>query len=375
MSVKEAGEQLGARDEVTLETEQREPDVTIPSSAHRLSPRSPETAPIAPEAEPKPFSLDHHTPIGRVPSVSRVKPPRPMDAASGERPHSAFFESELKNKRDGDSEIQVMSFDKRSSIKKAKMTEDSADQLGSVMPFGPSSVQQQAQGEIESTRGIRRPTPGSGSFHFSINPAKTQDGERPRSGSFIGMLGQAEARHKATEDKPSPSSREKEELRDFQPRGNPFAVGRPKQEGGPPKSSVLPWERRESLKKTEPVTESKNTTTDAGAAAAEQVESSQEDVEVAVEAQELQEEEGKTAFGVKLRSTSQSIRFRSDAASNHLAKPLACEDQTDKQQRQEASDNVGHISKKLPTNFSHTSSTSGDTRVTGEHLRNLIMSQ
>ncbi|XP_023261116.1 uncharacterized protein KIAA1211-like homolog [Seriola lalandi dorsalis] len=375
--VKEEEQRLGAQDEVTLETEQEEMDISI--TARRLPSKSPELTHITSEAAPKSssltFSQQDHTPPGRGSSVSshilRVKPQRPVDVISSERPHSSFIESELKNKRERDFEIRVMSDDKRNTLKKAGMTEDSSDPLstifGSVVAFRPSSVHQQVQGEIESTRGIKRPAPGSGSFHFSINTAKNRDGERPRSGSFAGMLEQADARHKTTggtEDKPFSSSREKEELRDLQPRGNLFSVGRPKQEGAPPKSSVLPWDRRDSLKKTELPTASKNTATDTGTVEREEVDSSQEEVEEAVEAHEVQEEEGKTAFGVKLRSTSQSMRFRADAASNHLSKPPVCEDQCDKQKRQEMSDNVGYMSKKLPSNFSCTPSTSGDVQVT-----------
>ncbi|XP_071333865.1 uncharacterized protein cracdla [Trachinotus anak] len=370
-SVKEEEQQLGAQDEVTLGTEQGETE--IPITAHCLPSHSPEVAPNTSESAPKTssltFSQQDHTPPGGGPSVSsqvlRVKPQRPVDRTSSEQPHSSFVQSE-KTK-----EMQVMSHDKKNTLKKAGMTEESSDHLStsfsSAVSFRPSSVHQQVQGEIETTKGIKKPTPGRGSLHFSITSAKNRDGERPRSSSFGGMLEQAEARHKTTgvaEDKPFSSSREKEELRDLQPRGGTFAVGRLKQEGAPPKSSVLPWDRRDSLKKTESVTACKNTATDTGNIAGEEVDSSQLEVEEAVEAQEVQEEEGKMAFGVKLRSTSQSLRFRSDAASNHLSKPPVCQDQSDKQKRQEISDNVGYLSKKLPTNFSCTPSTSGNVQVT-----------
>ncbi|KAA8587974.1 hypothetical protein FQN60_001168 [Etheostoma spectabile] len=79
----------------------------------------------------------------------------------------------------------------------------------------------------------------------------------------------------------------------------------------------------------EPVTTpSKNVSADTGAADVE--ESSQEVLEEAAEAQEVEEDEGKKAFGVKLRSTSLSMRFRSDTSSNRDSKPHVHEEQCDK---------------------------------------------
>ncbi|XP_050928027.1 LOW QUALITY PROTEIN: CRACD-like protein [Lates calcarifer] len=372
-SVKEEDRRLGAQDEVVLEAVQGDAD--IPITAQSLPSKSPEVAPITSEAAPRSssltFSQQEHAPPRGAPSVSsqvlRVKPQRPADVTSSERPHSSFIESEVKDKRVGDFEIQVMSHDRRNTLEKPGMTEDSSDKLpttiSSVVATRSSSVYQQVQDEMETAKGIKRPAAGSGSFHFSITTAKNQDGKRPRSGSFVGMLEQAEARHKTiggTEDKPFSSLREREGLRDLQPKGGPFAVGRPKQDGAPPKGSVLPWDRRESLKKTETATASKNAATDTGAVAGEEVESSQEEVEEAVEALEVPEEEGRTAFGIKLRSTSQSLRFRSDSTSNHVSKPQVCEDQRERQKRQEINDNICNMSKKLPTNIS----TSRDIQVT-----------
>ncbi|KAG8000484.1 hypothetical protein GBF38_016853 [Nibea albiflora] len=129
------------------------------------------------------------------------------------------------------------------------------------------------------------------------------------------------------EDKPLASFREKPE-----PRGPSFAGGRLRQDGAPPKSSGLPWDRKDSLTKVESVTASKNITTDTGAV--KEVERSHE-VEEAVEAQEVEEDEGRRAFGIKLRSTSHSIKFRPDASSNLNSKPPASEEPCDKQKRQE----------------------------------------
>ncbi|XP_044073951.1 uncharacterized protein cracdla isoform X2 [Siniperca chuatsi] len=364
---------LSAQEEVTSETEQG--GAVIPITSQRLPSKFPEVAPIMSEAASKSSSLtfsqqDQALP-GRVPSVPsqllRVKPHRPADVMSSERPRSSFIQSELKDKREGDFEIQVLSHDKRNTLNKAGMTEVSSDQLstasGSVVALRSSSVHQQVQGETESTREIKRPAPGSGSFHFSITTAKSQDGERPRSGSFVGVLKPTEAKHR-TEDKPFSNMREKEELGDLQPRGGNFALGRLRQEGALHKSPVLPWDKRDSLKKVESVTPSKNVTTDTGAVEGGEVESSQEVVEDALEAQEFEEEEdGKTAFGIKLRSTSQLTRLRSDASSNHNSKPPVCEEQCDKQKRQEISD-ASYMNKTLSTNISCTPSASADLRLT-----------
>ncbi|XP_070771412.1 serine-rich adhesin for platelets [Enoplosus armatus] len=355
-SVREDERRLSTQEEVTLETEQG--GSVTPITAQCLLAKSPEVAPITSEAASKSSSLtfsqqDQALPE-RVPSVPsqvlRVKPHRPADVMSSERPRSSFIQSELKDKREGDFEIQVMPHDKKNTLNKAGMAEVS-------LAFRSSSVHQQIEGETESTRGIKRPPPGSGSFHFSITTAKNRDEERPRSGSFVGVLEQTEARHQ-TEDKPF----SKEELRDLPPRGGPFAVGRLRQEGALHKIPVLPWDRRDSLKKVESVTPSTSVTTDTGTA---EVVSSQEVVEEAVEAQEVEEEgDGKTAFGIKLRSTSQSTRFRSDASSNHNPKPPVREEQGDKQKGQEISNNASYMSKKLSTSIPCTPPTSVDLRLT-----------
>lgn len=362
-------EELSTQEEVTLEAEQVE--AVNPVTSQHLPSKFPEVAPATPEATSISSSLtssqQDQALSGRGPSVPpqilRVKPHRPADVPRSERPHSSFIPSELKNKREGVFEIPVMSHDKRNTLNKAGTTEVSSDQVSaafaSVLAFRSSSVHQQVQGETESVRGIKRPAPESGSFHFSITIAKNRDGERPRSGSFVGVLEQTEARYK-TEEKPFSVMREKAELRDLQPRGGPFSVG------ALHKSSVLPWDRRDSLKKAESATPSKNVTTDTGADEVEEAESSREVVEEAVEALAVEEDEVKTAFGIKLRSTSQSIRFRSDASSNHNSKPPVCEEQCNKQKRQEISDNANYMCQKLSTVISYTPSTSGDLQLTGE---------
>ncbi|CAB1458719.1 unnamed protein product [Pleuronectes platessa] len=367
--VEEEEQRLCAPDKVSLETEQRETDTT--TIAQHLPTKSPEVAPITLEEAPKTSGLSSsqmdHAPHMSLPSISsqvlRPKPQRSVEVASAERPHSSFIESELKTKGQGDSEKHVIFHDKKNTLKKIGVTEETSGQMSSTsssaLASRGSTIQQQVKDETESIRGIKRSAPGSGSFHFSITSAKKQDRERPRSNSFVGVLIQAEARHKSkggTEEKRVAGLREKEELKDR-------VVGRLKQEGSLRKGSGITWDKMDSLKKTEPVASaSKNAAADTSAK--EEVESSQEVVEEAMEAQEeVQEEEGKTAFGVKLRSTSQSMRVRADPTPNHFSKPPVSEDQCDKQNRQETSDNAGYVSKKplIPC----TPSTSGDIRVSG----------
>ncbi|XP_062257939.1 acrosomal protein KIAA1210 isoform X2 [Platichthys flesus] len=367
--VEEEEQRLCAPDKVSLETEQRETDTT--TIAQHLPTKSPEFAPITLEEAPKTSSLTSsqtdHAPPMRKPSISsqvlRPKPQRSVDVASAGLPHSSFIESELKTKGEGDADKHVMFHDKRNTLKKVVVTEETPGQMSSTsssaLASRGSSIQQQVKDETESIRGIKRSAPGSGSFHFSITTAKKRDGERPRSSSFVGVLIQAEARHKSkggTEEKCVAGLREKEELKDR-------VVGRLKQEGSLRKGSGITWDEMDSLKKAEPVASaSKNAAADTSAK--EEVESSREVVEEAMEAQEeVQEEEGKTAFGVKLRSTSQSMRVRADPTPNHFSKPPVSEDQCDKQNRQEMRNNVGYVSKKplIPC----TPSTSGDIRVSG----------
>ncbi|XP_042351076.1 capping protein-inhibiting regulator of actin dynamics isoform X2 [Plectropomus leopardus] len=284
-SVRKEEQRLDAQEEMTLETEQVDavtPDTSEPSNSQEAASKS---------SSHTVFQQDQALPEKAASQVLRVKPHRAADSMSSERPHSSFIQTELKDNRDGDFEIQIMShYDKRNTQNKAEV---SSEQLSTP------SLHQQVHGETESTRGIKRPSPGSGSFHFSINTAKKRDGERPRSGSFVGVVEQTEARHKTVRGAEDKS----------------FSVGRFRQEGAQQKSSVHPWDRRDSLKKMESLTPSK---TDTGTA---EVESSQEVVEEAVEAQEVEEDEGKTAFGVKLRSTTLSMRYRSDTSANQNSKP------------------------------------------------------
>lgn len=335
-----------------------------------LPAKLPEVAPAIPEetSQPSSSTLSHQDQAlpGRGPSVPsqilRVKSQRAADAARGERPHSSFIPSELKNRKEEVFETLVLPDDKKNTISKVGMieVEVSSSQVSSttapVMAVKSSCIQQQVQGEAGNTSGIKRPTPGSGSFHFSITPARSRDAERPRSGSFAGVLEQTEARS-TTGEKTFSSMKEKVQPKDLQRKGGALSVG------ALHKGSVPPWDGRESIKKVEAATSS--TTTETATANVEEAESSQEAVEEAVEAREVEEDEVKTAFGIKLRTTSQSFRLRADASSSQTPKPAACGEQCDKQKREEISGNVGNVSKKQSTNTSCTPSISEDVRLTG----------
>ncbi|XP_072252821.1 uncharacterized protein cracdla [Leuresthes tenuis] len=286
--------------------------------------------------------------------VQWVKSPSLVDPVSSGRPHSSFMESEIKGKKESDLEKRIVFHDETNTLYKAETAELSPDQLsttlGSVVASELSSANQHLRGEDKITRGLIRPAARSGSFHSSINTSKIQDWERPQSGSFLGELGKIEARHKATDETDEKRMREKEEL--ALRRGSPYAVGELRQEGAPTKRSAIPWDRKESLKKVKSVTPSKDVPTDTYALEAEEVDSSQEPVEEAEEAKEIQEEQGKTAFGIRLRATSQSLKLRSETASDRHSKTEQCEEQGDKQKIQEISDNAKQMSEKLPANKS-----------------------
>ncbi|KAM7407182.1 hypothetical protein PAMA_003084 [Pampus argenteus] len=341
-SMKEEEEQrFSANKEVTLEKEHGLANAPIISQ--QLPSKSPELVSITSEAAPKSsshlFSQQDHVLPGRSHTTSspelRVKPRRHGDVMTSERPHSSFIPSELKEKREdpGESEIQVMS-------QKEVSSDQCSVSSGSVVASESSSVYQQVQDEPENMIGLKRPAPGSGSFRFSVNVVKSRDGERLRSSSFVGVLEQVGIWQKTgggTEDTPPPSKREKEECKGLWPREDPISVGRLRQEGASHNKSSVQLDRKDSLKKEESVAPSKYVTSDAGALKGDDAESSLEMVEEAVE--------GKTPFGVKLRSTSQSVRLRSDTLSNHHSEPLLCEEQCDKQKTQEINDNAKYVLK------------------------------
>lgn len=300
-------------------------------------------------------SHQHHVPPGRVSSVSSqgvgLRPHRCGDVMSTEQPQSPVTQTDVKERKDGpgDSEIQVKSKDEINTLIKS----GTADTNSSVANFGSSGASRSSpvhqQGETDNkTAGIKRPTPGSGSFHFSITTAKSRHGERPRSGSFVGVL--ERTGQKISGGAEDTVQGEKDKYKEPPYRGG-LVSGRFRQEH---KSPFLPWDKQGSLRKVEPAT---------GQTEGQDVKSSSRDVvEEAVEAKEdVPEEDGKTMFGFKLRPTSQSMKFRSDEPSKHYSK-----EQCDKPKTQEIRE---VISKNLPTAISCIPPSSIDIKPTGESFR------
>ncbi|XP_029937474.1 cancer-related regulator of actin dynamics [Myripristis murdjan] len=377
----------------------------------------------SPSLSPQPTQQDHSLP-GRAPSVAAqvlpVQPHRPGDVMFSQPPHLSLIQTDLKETREGsrDFEVQITSHDKRDMLSKAGMTDKKSNRdhsskeagvpssqlsgsLGSAVAFKSSSVRQQAQCQTEATAGINTPAQVQPtSFHISVTTARCRDGERPRSASFVGKVDQAGAILKSggeTEVKLLPSNmnqrgkelqidRQENKLRDLKPQGGSAAVGAPREEGAPHKSPGFLWDKRDSLKKGEPVLQSKQATMNTGLIEGKEVEDSQDFVEEAVEAMEIQEEEEKTTFGVKLRSTSLSLKFRSDASAtrsdskvkrhstemgslnppvshNLSSKSVSPEEQSDKQKREEIGENVD-TSKKRTANIPCIPATAGHTRQT-----------
>ncbi|KAM9342279.1 uncharacterized protein cracdla [Pholidichthys leucotaenia] len=326
---------LAAQESETMKTEQEE--LSIPITSQGFPSKSAMLAPVMPEASPKASSTgfsqdDQALPDTAASRVLRSKPLRCVDLKASEQPHSSFMESGMKEKREEDLEKPVISWEKGNVLHKVVKDEVSPDPpsptLGSVVALRSSSLRRQVKGEGESTTELKRSTQGSGSFHFSITHSKNRDVEGPLLGSFAEMLEQIAARRKEFGGVEEKNLKEKEELRGQQML--PLAKVVPTS-----KSSPIPWNKRDSLKKVEADTPPKDLATDAGAVEAEEMASSQEEVEEAVEAKEVQEDEGKPAFGVKLRSTSQSFRLRMD---DTASKKAQSGDQFDKQKGQEIGD-------------------------------------
>ncbi|KAM4731121.1 LOW QUALITY PROTEIN: uncharacterized protein cracdla [Anableps anableps] len=169
--------------------------------------------------------------------------------------------------------------------------------------------------------------------------------EREELKSFTGFMEKPEAKTRTfgrTEEK---ITREREELKSLQPKGSPFTADRSR-------GSSLPWERNISYKKTEPVTTAKNTPSDTYIMEAVGVDRTQELVDEAIEAKEFPEDETRTPFGIKLRSTSHSFKFRSETASQRHSMTLVSDDQADTKKRQNMVDGSSQISERILGNMS-----------------------
>lgn len=260
--------------------------------------------------------------------VLRAKPHRLENNADTRRPHSSFIPSELKSKGEGTFEAPALLCDKRNTLTKA--AESSSEHPSEVAP---------------STRGIKRPSPSSASFHFSVSSARNRDAERPRSGSFVGVLEQARSR---TAGRGYSSLKEKPEFKDLQQRGSPFPGG------AQHKSFAPPRDRTDSQKINEPLSSCQSVTAETAAAEGKEAECSQKTVKEPLGAQEAEKDEVKTAFGIKLRSTSQSMRLRT-------AKPAALTDE----QRDHPKSHTTEVGESASCS-SWKATTSKDSQVSGE---------
>ncbi|KAL0963488.1 hypothetical protein UPYG_G00307080 [Umbra pygmaea] len=143
-----------------------------------------------------------------------------------------------------------------------------------------------AQAAAVSTEGS--PRPGSRSFRFSVKAARELDGPRRGSAGFLGVVEQAEAAVGRREER-----KEGVEGADASQSGQ----GKKQEAGEAREKPATLIDMGEKVLEGEELQEEEN----------------MEEVEEAVEAME-DECDGKTAFGVKLRSTSLSLRVRADAA-------------------------------------------------------------
>uniref|UniRef100_A0A1A8F6N3 Si:ch211-149l1.2 n=2 Tax=Nothobranchius korthausae TaxID=1143690 RepID=A0A1A8F6N3_9TELE len=302
--------------------------------SRRLTVKSSEASAVTSKEAPKSSSQSssHQVDETVAPQVLRVKPHRRVDSLTAKRPHSSFIESEIREKKEN-LVTQVLSEGKTKVL---------PEQLSSVFTSRSSS----ALGEEDNRRQLQRPPPGSGSFHLSIRTVKNQEGERPRSGSFGGRLERTEAKNKT-----AGGAEEKKETDDFkstQLKGSPVALERLGQEGSPSRRPASLWDRKTNLKKTETATAAPNVPAEPAAVQTEEMESSQERVD---DAEEAKEEDGKTPFGVKLRSTSLSLKFRSDSSSPRHSNTEVSEDQDPRRKNQETSNSThARMPETPPTN-------------------------
>ncbi|XP_057709096.1 capping protein-inhibiting regulator of actin dynamics isoform X2 [Corythoichthys intestinalis] len=271
---------------------------------------------VQPEMFPSRAPLNHALP-GRLSPVSSQE----LQAKLQKRVVVASSETTASS---GESEFQVKTLDKSNIVSFNQLSNSVASVASKSSAVCPQDVP-----ELDSLRGLKRP--GSGSFHLSITSTKNRE-ERPRSGSFVEVVRQTESRHKTAgpfEDT-TPRQRQRDERKDLHPGERHFVVGKPGQEQ---KSSGFLWEWKDSAKKLE----SPKTVDLIPSEAAESRRETNEEVVVATKV-EVREEEGKTMFGFKLRSTSNSIRFWPDGSSRHRSRKLSNEEQGDGLKRQGSRD-------------------------------------
>ncbi|XP_076016637.1 uncharacterized protein cracdla [Genypterus blacodes] len=337
----------------------------------------PSEAQAAPRSSNPTFSLQYQSLPGGISSlhaqVIKIKPHRPVDVTSNEQPRSDLKE---RKKDPADFDSQAVSRDSTEALYMTVTTDVKSPEvpvppilrhtsLGSAAASRSSSLCQQVQGHAETIWGIQRITPGSGSVNFSITTARDREG--PRSSGLLGVLGypgsKVNIEARAEDGSPSLSQKEKklqmEDVPgDVKSRGAPGAGGG---QGSLQRGSVAAWDRGSSLKRGE---SSRSVPTNRGSSEGMEVEESQEIVEEATEAEEVQEEEVKTAFGIKLRSRSKKIwpdtetcsPTASTAPFNFTSKSVLAGAQSDKRKGALTGNNPVCIPRKPQTNISPTTS-------------------
>ncbi|KAJ0005504.1 hypothetical protein NQD34_015398 [Periophthalmus magnuspinnatus] len=313
-------------DSETLKEENEQPVVQEEPTSEIVNTKvnettSVESEPTKPEPSPKPSSIvspqKDISILGKMPTVSaqilRPKANRPADVIP--RPHSSCIVSEAKGTpySSGNFDIQFL----RDTQNKTWATNMKSKTMSSDQPAVSTGIALRPTVELDRTSAIKRPLPGSGSFHLSASNRKEEE-ERPRSGSFTGVREHAWIKTGGKKMDPSPNVSPKVDLK---PGGVPLRMGREET-----------WMIKDSLRKVETVKPSRNKLTDTG--------------DHSDTAKEAEEEEAKTTFGVKLRSTSQSVRLRPETASNECLKLAVTEE---KQHKQDTSNNTDLLSTKATT--------------------------
>ncbi|XP_051565149.1 proteoglycan 4-like isoform X2 [Myxocyprinus asiaticus] len=195
------------------------------------------------------------------------------------------------------------------------------------------AVGQEDHSQTESTKWKR---PVSGSFHFTVSSDKYQ--ERPRTASFTGVVGQARLKKEPPcPAKPSLNSKIQDQLSSQAEKRRQDTC-----------ADLPPESKMEEMAATNPMVPTKFTNLPVNPPQSRDVEESQnnEMQETGVEAREKEVQEGveeaeeagedvtedveeenkreaTNAFGVKLRSTSLSPKFRLEKSQNDRVKPLA----------------------------------------------------
>ena len=167
---------------------------------------------------------------------------------------------------------------------------------------------------------------GQGSGPFNLSSVKGQVGERPRSSSFVAhgvtsFKGRSETMVKSFTSNVNQSQgqgfqkkmQEEEDLGDIQQQR---VAGIAKDGEVKDKGEFNSLERRVTFKKRKSAQLPKQAAIMTGALAG--IEGSQEGVEESVDAEEVLEDQGTGAFGVKLRSTSLSLRYRTESSASSV---------------------------------------------------------